>query len=227
MQSVILAAGKGTRMGELTKDTPKPMLRVQGKPLLEHHLNFLPDAIDEVIFVIGYLGEQIRGYFGEKWQGRKIRYVVHEKIDGTAKALISAREVLRGNFLVTMGDDLYVKKDLERLATFDVGILVHPAEDPTRFGVIETDANGRLVDIEEKPKEPKSNLVSTNAFVLDERFFSYDPVRISEAEFGLPQTILVMSRDYPVEVVTATAWQPVGKPEDIAVAEKFLEEKGI
>lgn len=227
MQSVILAAGLGTRMGELTKSTPKPMLRVLGKPLLEHHLDFLPDEIDEVIFVIGYLGEQIREYFGDEWKGRKIRYVMQETLNGTCGAVASVKNLIRGKFLVTMGDDLYLKEDLQKLLSFDLAILVHTTEEPSRFGVIETDESSYFVGIEEKPEKPKSNLVSTNAFALDERFFSYEMVPVSKTEFGLPQTLLVMGHDHPVMALRASAWQPVGKPEDIAKAEAFLSQQEV
>ena len=64
MQVVILAAGRGTRMGDLTSDTPKPLLKVKDKTLLEYKLDVLPDSISEVIFVIGYKQEQIRAITG-------------------------------------------------------------------------------------------------------------------------------------------------------------------
>ena len=212
-------------MGELTNEVPKPMLRVLGRPLLEHHLAFLPDEIDEVIFVIGYLGERIRDYFGDEWQGRRIRYAVQTELNGTAGAIHLVRDMVHGKFLVTMGDDLYVKEDLHQLLAYDAAILVAPIADPRQFGVVETDAAGRLVAIEEKPKQPKSNLVSTNAFALDERFFRYDMVPISEKEFGLPQTLVVMSQRHPVVVQVATGWCPVGKPENLVAAEEFLSHK--
>ena len=80
MQAIILAAGRGTRMGELTKETPKPMLKIKNKPILEYKLNALPEEITEVIFVIGYLGDAIKNYFGDFYNGRKIRYVIQKKI---------------------------------------------------------------------------------------------------------------------------------------------------
>jgi len=69
MQCVILVAGRGTRMGKLTDSCPKPMLPIKGKPKLVYTLENLPEEIDEVILVIGYLGEQIRNFFGDEYNG--------------------------------------------------------------------------------------------------------------------------------------------------------------
>ncbi len=64
MQCVILAAGKGTRLRPLTDNTPKPLVPVAGKPLIDHTIDALPSAIDELILVVGYLGDQLRAHFG-------------------------------------------------------------------------------------------------------------------------------------------------------------------
>jgi NDP-sugar pyrophosphorylase family protein len=75
MQCVILAAGKGTRLRPLTDDIPKPLVLVAGKSLLEHIVAALPSAVDELIIVHGYLGEQIKAHCGEFYFGRKVTYV--------------------------------------------------------------------------------------------------------------------------------------------------------
>src|SRR3989344_2665566 len=110
MQAVILAAGLGTRMGELTKRTPKPLLKIGDQNLLERNLENLPPEIKEVVLVIGYLGGQIRKHFGNKWRGRTIRYVEQKEPKGTAHALFICQELLEDRFLVLMGDDLYAQK---------------------------------------------------------------------------------------------------------------------
>ena len=112
MQAVILAAGLGTRMRPLTDAVAKPLLKIGDRPLLEYTFDALPDEIDEVIVVIGYLGEQIRTYLGEEFRGRKIKYVVQEKLEGTAKALWEAKSLLRERFLVLMADDIFAKKNI-------------------------------------------------------------------------------------------------------------------
>src|SRR5580698_8755074 len=109
MKAVILAAGKGTRMGELTNELPKPMLPVQGKPILEHILDGLMQAgIAEFFIVTGFRAEVIEDYFGsgEKWKVA-IRYGRQVTQDGTGKA----PEVAKGfvgndDFVLTYGDIL-------------------------------------------------------------------------------------------------------------------------
>jgi UDP-N-acetylglucosamine diphosphorylase / glucose-1-phosphate thymidylyltransferase / UDP-N-acetylgalactosamine diphosphorylase / glucosamine-1-phosphate N-acetyltransferase / galactosamine-1-phosphate N-acetyltransferase len=223
MQAVILAAGKGTRMRPLTYDIPKPMLPINEKPVLEHTLNFLPEEIDEVIFVINYLGKHIKKHFGSSWKGRKIKYVFQGELNGTGGALHICKDLVKEKFLVVMGDDLYFKKDLEKMMKEDLAILAQEVDDPSRFGVLKTDAEGKLIDIIEKPKMKGKGLVSTNAFILDEKFFDYDLVQITDTEFGLPQTVSVMAKDFPVKVMKTTRWMAVGCPEDLKRAEKEIE----
>jgi len=94
-------------MKPLTDTMPKPLLKMGGRALLDYSFDALPDEVKEVIVVIGYLGEQIRAYLGDSFRGRQIHYVVQEKLEGTAKALIEARHLLHGRFLVLMADDIY------------------------------------------------------------------------------------------------------------------------
>jgi bifunctional UDP-N-acetylglucosamine pyrophosphorylase/glucosamine-1-phosphate N-acetyltransferase len=223
MQAVILAAGKGTRMAPLTYDIPKPMLQLRGKPILEYTLNTLPKEVDEIIIVINYLGQHIQEYFGQEFQGKKIIYVTQEKLDGTGGAILACKNVLKENFLILMGDDLYHPKDIQKLSEENLAILACEVENPTRFGVFKTDEKNRLLEIIEKPKSSEYKLVNAGAYVLTDKFFDYDLVAISETEFGLPQTIAKMAKDFDVKIIPTTAWQPVGYPEDLEKAEKILD----
>src|SRR3989338_5870458 len=116
MQTIILAAGRGTRLNYLTENCPKPLIKISGKPILEHTLSSLPPEIDEVVMVIGYLGEKIRKMFGNQFQGRNIKYVPLAHLLGTAYAVWQTRPLLREEkFLVLNGDDLYDRKELSKL----------------------------------------------------------------------------------------------------------------
>lgn len=131
MQAIIFAAGKGTRMRELTEGTPKSMLEVAGKPILQLKLDALPESVDEVILVVGYLGSVIHNYFGGLYGGRRILYVEQENpVGGTADALWQAKDILKGKFLAMNGDDLYATADMEKmLATDDWSMLVMKREE--------------------------------------------------------------------------------------------------
>ena len=222
MQSVILAAGRGTRMENLTDETPKPMLPVCGKPILTHKLEQLPKEIDEVIFIVGYRAEVIQNYFGEEWGGRKIQYVFQKELNGTAGAIHLVKDLVRGNFLVMMGDDFYVKRDLERLMQYPLAILSIRFDDASTFGILTKDENDNLLAVVERPHGFASGLVNTGAYMLTPEFFRYELVSISETEYGLPQTLAVMAKDIPVKVVEATRWCPIGRSNDLAIAEQFI-----
>jgi len=223
MQCVILAAGRGVRMGGLTKDTPKPLLKINGKPILEYTLDNLPDEISEVVLVIGYKGDLIKSYFGDKYKGKKIRYAVQENLNGSAAALHCAKEFLQDKFLVLNGDDLYSRSDLEKLIKVDgLAVLAKSISAPERFDVFETDRNGYLLGIVKRPEDSRECLVNTGAYLLNKKFFDYETVKIKNGEFGLPQTLATMINDYKIKVEKASFWQAMGYPEDIIRAEKFM-----
>lgn len=224
MKAVILAAGRGVRMKPLTDTTPKPLLKIGRKSLLDYSFDALPDAVDEVVVVIGYLGEQIKKYLGNNFRGRRVRYVVQQKLEGTAKALWEAKSLLKGKFLVLMADDIYAKEDIEKCARYEQAILVMKSETEGPGGRVLLDKEGRVQSVVEGTYNPTGALISTNAFVLDERFFNYEPVKLTdrEGEWGLPQTVSKMARDYPVAVVEATRWIKITTPNDITLAEHFL-----
>jgi NDP-sugar pyrophosphorylase family protein len=223
MQAVILAAGRGKRMGDLTLHAPKPMLKIKGKPILDYKIRALPRKIDEVIFVVGYFGEEIKKYFGEEFDGRKITYVLQEVLNGTGGAIHTAKDLLKEKFLVIMGDDLYHPKDLEKMTESDLSLLAREVDDPSRFGVLRTDEKGNLLEVIEKPQGLGRSLVAVAAYVLNPKFFEYKLVPIGGGEFGLPQTLAVMAKDYPVKVEKATDWFPITSPEDLIAAEEAID----
>lgn len=221
MQAVILAAGEGTRMRPLTLEHPKPLIEVAGIPILEHIMHALPDEVDEVILVVKYMQEQIRAYCGDTFLGRRIQYVEQGNLKGTANALSYARPYLSGRFLVTFADDLLAKKDLEELITHEHAILVTEHEKPERFGVVSLNPDNTLRTITEKPEYPETNLISTGVVVLTQKIFDYDPDG-KNGELFLTGMLAGFAAEYPVTVVTASFWQPVGYPEDIKIAEAAL-----
>lgn len=209
-------------MGELTENTPKPMLSLLGRPLLEWKMEMLPQVIDEVIFIIGYHGNQIEKHFGEQWNGMKITYAVQDELNGTGGAMLLVKDMLEGKALVTMGDDLYHPADLERLSGEKLAVLGLEVQNAEQYGLLQTNADGNLLQITERPHGRATGIVNTGAYILDEKFFRYPLVSISPTEYGLPQTLAEMGKEYPVKVMMATAWQPVGRPEDIEKGETFL-----
>ncbi len=215
MQAVILAAGKGTRMLPLTLTTPKPLLVVVGKPILEHIIDALPLEIDEVILVVGYMGEAIQNHFGDTYKGIKISYVWQEEAKGTYDALLTARDKISGKFLVLVADDLHGPEALAEAITYPLALIVSEHEDPTKFGVVVRNAEGNLESIVEKPDSYTEPLVSTATMVLDERIFKYNVTPALNGELYLPVALDQLAHEFPVRVVEQVAWTPLGYPEDI------------
>ncbi|MFA6382825.1 MAG: nucleotidyltransferase family protein [Parcubacteria group bacterium] len=222
MQIVILASGKGKRMGELTKTVPKPMLKIKGKPILEHKLNALPREIKEVIFVIGYRGEQIMEYFKKCWNGMKITYVVQKNLNGTGAAVHLVKSFVGERFLVMMGDDLYHKKDIKKMLQHNLAILGHEVEDTSLFGIIKTDNRKNMIEVIEKPKKSKDRLANAGLYMMNRKFFDYELVQIASGEYGLPQTLASMTRDHKIRVEKATLWHPIGNIDDLKKAEEII-----
>ncbi|NTV40986.1 MAG: nucleotidyltransferase family protein [Candidatus Moranbacteria bacterium] len=223
MQIVILTAGLGTRMKELTKNVPKNMLPVKGKPILAYKLEALPDEIDEVIFVIGYLGNQIRQYFGDFYGGRKISYVVQKKLDGTGGAVHLIKDLIGNDFLVMNVDDLYLKKDVENVSRNELALLGLEITESNKFGVIEIDQAGYLKKIIEKGEVIGTALANVGLYKLNRNFFNYPLVDIGNGEFGLPQTLAVMAKDFPVKVEKASDWFPIGDPQQLEKAQEIID----
>lgn len=219
-----MAAGLGTRLRPHTLETPKPMLLVAGRPILERTMAILPPEVDEVVLVVGYLKEKIAAHFGDRWDGRRIVYVEQTELKGTGHAVHLCRDVLADRFVVLNGDDLYAAEDVSAVALHDLAVLAKETDVSGRFGAFRTDDRGNMIDIIEGADVEPGGLVNAGLYALDRRFFGYPLVPIKGgAEFGLPQTLVSMAKDHPVAVVRASFWMPIGIPEDLAKASAVLE----
>ena len=233
MQAVILAAGKGTRMKDLTKDTPKPMLLVNGKPVLEHIFENLPQEIDEVILVVGYLQEKIRAHVGSNFKGRQVQYIEQENLNGTYGALLQAKPLLKDRFLVMNGDDICLREDIAACAaSSDWAMLVQEVDDLGSTGKIVLDEHGYVGAILEKELYGGggAGLANTaNFFLLDTRIFNYPPVLRpkSDTEYGLPQTVVQAAKEIPIHPIHAHAIIRLTDPQDLMKAEDALKKASI
>lgn len=217
MKCVVLAAGKGTRMLPLTLDTPKPLLEVAGRPLLEHIMEAFPEEVDEYILVVGYLGNKIQDYFGSEFNGKKISYVIQDEPMGTFHALSLARKNLKSGerFFVVHGDDLHGAESIRESLKHPRALIVSHAEDPRPYGVVRTNLAGQIIEIEEKPEKPKTNLVSTGLLLLDCEVFNYPPDVHSNGEYYLTSSLSQMLEKHPLYAVESSFWFPVSTPSDL------------
>lgn len=219
MKIVILAAGKGTRMGELTKNTPKPLLKYEGKNLLEHKFEKLPESTTEIILVIGYLGNQIKEYFGDEYKGIPIKYIEQKEMLGTAHALWECRKLLDQPFMVLMSDDMYSKEDLQKMSETPEGewaVLCYPDKPGVKAGKIVKDENGNLKEIyEDFEGTSPHNLIYTGVCYLTPEIFEKEMIQLSNGEYGLPQTITEFVGEKNIHVIETTDWIRITAPEDL------------
>lgn len=224
MQCVIIAAGKGTRMRPLTEVTPKPLIKICGKALLDHIVEALPPEIDELILVVGYLEEQIRNHCGDEYLGKKVQYVTQcDFSGGTGDALLCAKDFVQGKFLFMYADDIHGSEALAKVVKEDHAMLGMYSDTPERFGVLVQNEDDSLKEIVEKPANPTSNLVNIGGFVLQPSIFDYI-VSVSEehGELLVTDMITAYASDYSVKIVEQDLWLPIGYPEHIEAAEKVL-----
>ncbi len=175
MKAIILAGGLGTRLRPLTDNTPKPLLPVKGKPIIEHAiLNFKKHGIEEIILSIGYKADTIKEYFGDgsKW-GVKISYCIEDQPLGTGGALKMASAGISETFVAINGDNL---ADFDWTAAIEthkknqakVTLQLFPVEDVTKFGIARLD-DGKIVEFIEKPtvEQAPSNLNNAGGYILE------------------------------------------------------------
>lgn len=224
MKAVVLAAGKGLRMRPLTNEIPKPLLKIAGKPILQHNLEQLKGIVNEVILIVGYRAEQIKNYFGNEFQGIKIRYVYQKEQMGTGHALLLAKNFVKGKFIVMYGDDLYHREDIERCLTHDLAVLAQEVENPERFGVFIVE-DGIIKDVVEKSKNPSSNLANAGFYVLNDKIFDIlEKLKLSEREeYELTDAIkkFAVNNRISCELVKKF-WISISSPGEMKKAEKML-----
>jgi NDP-sugar pyrophosphorylase family protein len=225
MKALIFAAGKGVRMMPLTAEKPKPLLELMGKSLLERVFDTLPEEITEVVLVVGYRGEMIRDKFGDSFNGRKITYVEQKEQLGTGNALMACRSNINPGeyFLIIYADDIHDKEVIAAaVRKGNPAIFVARVQYPERFGVVVVNEEGRILGLEEAPKEPKTDLAVTGAYFLNSDIFDYSATMDPRGEYLINSMLLPYMRDHNVHAEIENVWIPVGFPEDLKKAEIAL-----
>ena len=223
-QAVILAAGKSTRTYPLTLTKPKPLLKVAGKTIIEHNLEQLVGLVDEVYVVVGYKAEMIKEFVGDEFKGMKIKYLVQDKPLGNADALKKAGKNIKGKFILMFGDDLYSKKDIEKLLEYDNAILAAKVKNPENFGVLKV-KNDIFLEVIEKPKVFVSDLVNVGCFVFTKDIFeALNKISLSQRnEYELPDAYNLLAKKKEIKVVSVEDyWLPITYPWSLLEANEYL-----
>jgi glucose-1-phosphate thymidylyltransferase len=232
---IIPLAGYGKRLRPQTWSKPKPLINVAGKPILGHILDiFAPmEGIEDVVFIVGWLGEQIEEYVRANYRFRS-HYVVQEELKGQAHAIHLAREFLTGPCIILFVDTLF-EADLSNLDAIDADAVafVKEVEDPRRFGVV-VEENGHIVRIIEKPEGfEHRNAVVGLYYVREgrdlERAIEYllEHDIQTKGEFYLADAFQVMI-DRGAHFVSrpVSVWEDCGEPGTVLHTNRYLLEHG-
>ena len=206
-QAVIMAGGLGTRMGEISRTVPKPMLPIGGIPVLEHQINNLKQhGINEIILVVGHLASAIIDYFGD---GNKndvsIEYHIEDEPLGSAGALYVIKDKLKNDFLLLNGD-VYFNMDFDRFIDFHLEgqhhatILVHPNSHPYDSDLVVCDSDMRVLKWDSKHNVRDyyyRNLVNAGLHILNKSFFDVVP---GTGKMNLESDVLMVMTDKGCDV---------------------------
>jgi NDP-sugar pyrophosphorylase family protein len=231
VQAVVLVGGEGTRLRPLTYGTPKPMVPIFGVPFLERTLARLKHAgIDEAILAAGYMPQAIRDHFGDGTRlGMALTYVIEEEPLGTAGALKNLAGYIRGLFFVLNGDVL-TSLDLRAMMAYHrekvgLGVLhLIPVDDPSPFGCVVHDRQGRVTAFIEKPprEQAPTNEINAGTYLLEREVLkAIPPGRAVSIERETFPEIVRGSR--PLYAYTTTDyWIDVGRPDQYIQAHRDI-----
>ena len=215
MKVIIPVAGIGTRLRPYTLKKAKPLVPVAGKPVLGHILDRIQKAgIKDIVFVVGWLGEQIKDYVEKNYEFNA-SYITQPEPKGQAHAIWTAKEFIDEPVLIWFVDTLS-DADIESVKKQGSNmVFVKEVDDPRRFGVVVTDENKHVERFVEKPEKPESNLVNIGLYYIRDYKLMLDCIDElitkniqTKGEFYLVDAFsLMISKGARFETKNVSVWQ--------------------
>src|SRR5256714_4603322 len=235
MKVIIPLAGKGTRLRPHTHITPKPMMKVAGKPVMEYILDDLRKlgGIDQVIYITGHLKEKVEEFARTEIDVRSV-FIEQKVQDGTAGAIALARPYVDQPVLIIFVDTIF-DADLSKVKTVDAdGIIwVKEVEDYQRFGVVVTDKDGNMTRIVEKPKTPISKRANIGLYYIKNWKLLFEGIDYTlkqpknQGEYFLTDAFQYMiDKGAKIRVIDVEGWYDAGKIETMLETNQAMLARG-
>ncbi len=237
MNVIIPLAGFGTRLRPHTYSKPKPLVSVAGKPVLGHILDQLVSQaqVEKIVFVVGYLGEQIEQYVRHCYPTLNGVYVEQKELNGQAPAILLARQFVSGPTLIVFVDTL-ADASLEALAheTSDGVIYVKEVEDPRRFGVVRLNAEGYITGFVEKPTTMDNRLAVIGMYYVREAQQLMDAcetlmergIRVKNEYFLADAFNIMIERGAKLRPQPVSVWLDCGTSQSVLETNRYLLQHG-
>lgn len=234
MKVVIPVAGIGTRLRPHTHTQPKALVPVAGKPLLGHIIDNLVDyELRDFVFVIGYLGDKIEAFIREAYQDKiNMQFVVQEPREGLAHALWTARQRLEqeNELLIVLGDTIAHLDWRALLQAPHSAVGVRKVSQPGAFGIAEVNEQGQIIQLEEKPKIPKSNLALVGIYKICNAALLFSAIEYllqhhikTQGEYHLTDALMHMIKaGETIYALPVRHWYDCGKKDTILEANAIL-----
>jgi UDP-N-acetylglucosamine diphosphorylase/glucosamine-1-phosphate N-acetyltransferase len=236
MKAVILAAGEGTRLQPITLTRPKHLIKVGGKPVLEHCLNALRVCgINEALVVTHYMADAIRQYFGDgKKVGMKIEYAEQKEVLGTGNALGIAEQHVKDEFLAVYGDLLFTAEAVKNVMETHCGekpsatMAVVPVENPEDYGIVDIENEKKVKRIIEKPSRElaPTNLANAGVYAFSVEIFEKIRATLASArgEWEIPDALSLLINEKKIVLavkISRDEWMDIGRPWDLLEANRW------